>query len=570
MSVSYERISWEDSPSTATPINAENLNKMDTAISELTDAINEDVADRIASVEDDVTNLKADLSELGTRMDNIEEAEGLHKYGVSGIGQAAISLTRIWDSVGMTAQVGTDGDNSNVINDFDHVTPFNRRKCVGFWRLIDGKPVFHPEAYSGDENYAEDGSMGDFVAVECPRAYYYLKDGVLGVSAHQYEGWQPFDIFCHNHNPDDTMPFYYKNAYALALNENGHAVSLPGYDNEQGNYKQLVDAARTYGGGVLGNHVGLEKFAYSFYEWALFTVEFATQHCQGIMNGCCALRHNNDDRVRFIDTTHAITSNYYASRVAGEYIAIITSDNDINSASYKATHKIVSITRCDETGNADSAGTHQLLELVDLGRNYFTYDTYTEYRLAARPYATGSCNNVSTPSGSPVSNSDGYHPMKYRHHENAYSNQYMTAMDLFAVRVGTGDADWTLDWYLLLEPEKYVPSSTSKPDIADLQQELFAKLSVSTPHDNYKNGYLKTRIYDAEYPDIWIPGEVTGGSASTYYADYAYLVSSYVVRSVRLFGNWNYGASAGFSFVHAYNAPSHGHAFYGGDLCIYQ
>jgi hypothetical protein len=56
MSVSYERINWEDSPSTATPINAENLNKMDMAISELTDAVNE--------VEDDATDLKADLSEI--------------------------------------------------------------------------------------------------------------------------------------------------------------------------------------------------------------------------------------------------------------------------------------------------------------------------------------------------------------------------------------------------------------------------------------------------------------------------------------------------------------------------
>ncbi len=30
--MSYERINWEDAPSTKTPINAENLNKMDAAI----------------------------------------------------------------------------------------------------------------------------------------------------------------------------------------------------------------------------------------------------------------------------------------------------------------------------------------------------------------------------------------------------------------------------------------------------------------------------------------------------------------------------------------------------------
>lgn len=518
----------------------------------------------------DVDDLKADLSELGTRVDNIEEAEGLHRYGVSGIGQSARALTRLWDAVGMTAQVGTDGDNSNVINDFDHVTPFKRRKCVGFWRLIDGKPVFHPQAYLGDDNYAEDGTMGDFVAVECPRAYYYFKDGVLGVSAHQYEGWRPFDIFCHDHNPDNTMPFYYKNAYALVLDENGHAVSLPGLRNEQGSYKALVDAARTYDGGTLGNHVGLERFAYYFYEWALFTVEFATQECQSIMQGCCSLRHSNDDRVHFIDATHVITSNYYVSRVAGEYIAIIAADVDINSASYKATHRILSIVRCDENGNHDISGTHQLLTLEDLGANYYVYDTSTDYRIAARPYSTGSCNGVSTPSGSPVSNSDGYHPMKYRHHENAYANQYMTTMDLFNVKVGTGDSDWTLEWYLLLEPEKYIPAATSKPDLTDLQTDLFTKLDVMTPHDRYKNGYIKSRVYSNEYPDIWIPGETEGGSASTYYADYAYLVFSYVVRSVRFGGFWSAGAYAGFSFAYALYAPSSGSAYYGGDLCVYQ
>ena len=135
-------------------------------------------------VGDEITELKADISELGTRVDNIEEAEGLHRYGVSGIGQSANALTRLWDAVGMTAQVGTDGDNSNVINNFDDVTPFNRRKCVGDWYIEDGRAVFHVNAYYGDENFAEDGSMGSFVAVECPRAYDYLKDGVLGVSAH--------------------------------------------------------------------------------------------------------------------------------------------------------------------------------------------------------------------------------------------------------------------------------------------------------------------------------------------------------------------------------------------------
>ena len=95
---------------------------------------------------EDVAGLKIATGALDNRVSAIEEAEGLMRYGVSGIGQSASALTRIWDSVGMTAQVGTDGDNSNVINDFDHVTPFNRRKCVGQWHLVNGRPQFSVHA----------------------------------------------------------------------------------------------------------------------------------------------------------------------------------------------------------------------------------------------------------------------------------------------------------------------------------------------------------------------------------------------------------------------------------------
>ncbi len=513
------------------------------------------------------------VSRLTARVDAIEEEEGLHRYGVSGIGQSASNLTRLWDAVGMTAQVGTDGDNSGVINNFDDVTPFNRRKCVGTWHKgATGRPVFHVHAYLGDEDYTEDGTNGDYVAVECPRAYYYFKDGVLGISAHQYPGWRPFDIFCHDHNPEDTMPYYYLSAYALALNEDGQAVSLPGYDNVQGTYKALVDAARTYQGGVIGNDAILQPAAVNFYEWALFTVEFAKQNSQQIMYGCGALWHSNDDRVTFVDATHVITNNYQAARVATECIAIIDATVDVSSASYQATHRIVSVTRCDENGNADASGDHQLLGLEDFGKDYYTYDTTgaTEYRIAARPYRTGDCNGVSTPSGSPVNNTNGYYPMKYRWRENVFANQYKTIMDMFNVRAGTDDTDYYLKWYFLPDPSRYEPSTASKPDITDLETNVFELLDVETEHENYVSGWIKSKKHSAEYPDLWIPYETTGASGSTYYADCAYLVYSHVVRALRLGGNWNYGTSDGFSYAFADHAPAYGNAHYGGDLCFIQ
>lgn len=510
---------------------------------------------------DAIDSLKEDLTQ-------IKEAEGLKRYGVSGIGQSASALTRLWDSVGMTAQVGTDGDNSAVINNFDDVTPFNRRKCVGHWEIRNGTAHFIVEAYKGDEGYAEDGSKGDYVAVECPRAYYYLKDGVLGVSAHHYQGWKPFDIFCRNHDDEDTFEYAYLPAYALAVDANGHAVSLPNLDNAQGNYAQLLNAARTYKNGALGNLAIIQPAAVNFYEWALFTVEFAQQNSQAIMQGCSGLRHSNDDHVTFVDSTHLLTNNYQAARVVGEYISVIGVTVDINTATYLATHKITEIVRCDASGNADASGTHQLLTVEDLGKEYYEYDLTgaTEYRLAARPYRTGTCNGVSTPSGSPVSNSDSYHPMKYRHRENVYGNQFHTAVDLFNERVGTGDDDYGLEHYFLPDPSAYTPANTNKPDATDLATSAFVKLDIETPHSKYVSGYVKSKKYSNEYPDIWIPDETTGGSASTYYADYAYLVYSNVVRSVRFGGNWNNGSYDGFSYFNGNNAPSNGNANYGGDL----
>ena len=497
-------------------------------------------------------------------------AQGYKRYGVSGIGQSANALTRLYDAVGKVAQVGTDGDNTSVINNFDNLAPFNRRKCVGRWFNENGRAVFRVNAYKGDADYAEDGSMGDFVAVECPKAYYYMKDGELAISAHQYEGYRPFDIFCHDHNPNDLMDFVYLPAYALALKD-GHAVSLPGLVQEQGAYYSLLTAARTYNNDSVKGLAMLQPMAVNFYEWAMATVEFATQNVQTIMFGCGNLRSANSDAAEFLgDTSHLLVT-YNAGRVAGQNIAVSTSTTHYDNA-YKATHKVLSVTRCDQDGTANASGAYQLLELQDLGQGYYTYAVGTTYYVAARPWLTGACNDVSTPSGSPVHNTNGYYPMKYRHRENVFGNQYKTIMDLFNKRVlDEGETDkYHLEWYFLPQPQDYTPASSSKPDATDIATDKFVKLGVETPNANYKDGWIKSKKYDEEYPDIWIPDEVTGASASTYFCDYAYLAASYAVRSVRLGGYWANGSNDGVSYVHGNNAPPYGYANYGGDLCFAQ
>ena len=522
-------------------------------------------ASQLNEMDDQIAKNEVDIQDL---IDAVKKEGGYARYGVTGIGQAASELTRIWDSVGMVAQVGTDGDVSGVINDFDAAKPFMRRKCVGEWNLVDGKAVFTVNAYLGDANYTEDGSMGDYVAVECPLCYYYFDGSKLGVSVHPYDGWRAFDIFASGHDQTKLLDKVYLPAYALAQDEQGKAVCLSGYLNCAGDYKSLMDAARTYKNGALGGLAYLEPAAVNFYEWALFTVEFATQNCQNVMQGCCNLRQNENDTLTFLDATHAVASGWFTERVVGEHICIMPTNMTYTSSAYKATHIIMALDRCDQSGTPDTSGEYTLLSLDDLDAGYWEYDYTgeTAYKIAARPYPTGACNEVKTPSGSPVSNSDGMYPMRYRYRENVFGNQFRTAADLFGLRV-EDEKTYKIEYYFATTPETLYPAKNIVN--ADLQTDAFEKLDIETPSSSYRNGYIKEREHSALYPDLWAPTN-TGGSASTYTCDYASLASSPVVRSVRLGGYWATGAFAGFSYFNAFPAPSHSFAHSGGSLCFAQ
>lgn len=528
--------------------------------------------ENIESIDGDLTNVQEDVADINTRMVQVEndiadlEAQmAFKRYGVSGIGLQSATLTRLYDAVGMTAEVGTDDSSATVTNDFDSAAPFMHRKCVGHWEKEDGHAKFVVQAYYGDSNYSEDGTMGDYVAVELPLSFYYLDGSTLVISAHKYDGYRPFDIFCRNHNENDLIDKVYVPAYALALDDDGHAVSLPNLDNEQGDYAALFTKARNYNNDELSGFGMLMPASLQFYYWALMNVEFATQNCQSIMQGCVSLRHSNDDTCKFLDATHVLVGNWQTARVVGEYVAIIDTTVDQNNVNYKASHRIISITRADATGAASDSGTYTNVEVEDLGKGYYDYDTSgeTTYRFVARPYRTGACNNVITPSGSPVSNANGYYPMRYRYRENVYGNQYQTSVDLFNVRQGSNDNDYYLEWFYLSNPTAIV--IPTNPDKTALSKAPYIKLSLITPHENYTNAYIISKQYDETYPDIWTP-LLIGGASSTYYCDNSTIVSTAVARSYRFGGHWHSGALAGLSFVYANNAPSSVSAYYGGAL----
>lgn len=501
------------------------------------------------------------------------------KYGVSGVGGSNTTLTRLWDAVGKTATAGTD--QAAGASDFDNLAPFNRKKCVGNWTVVNGAAVFNVQAYQGDADYAEDGSKGDYVAVEVPPIYWYHDetDGILGVSAGPHAGWEPHPV-CVDGDGHVRAKTYLP-VYALALKD-GHAVSLPGFHNYFGTYKGNWDAARTYGDGTtFVNHAIIEPSAVDHYEWMMQTIEFA-KDIQDEMRGAISMRYVNDaitaaPAANKIVVTAAIGDTY----VLGQSI-FIGADRGTTPSGVEAYNCITAIENCNEDGTLNASGTYRLITYNGTDRTAAITPGTTI--LTTRAWITGATQGyapgvpaVLGHTGSPVSNTDAKHPMMYRWRENTYGNQNMTCLDLMDVRVEDGTDQYKLQWYHnpYLQHQgaaKYYPAGTGNPNLADLQnaETGWELLGVETPKESYVNGYIKEEGFDEKYPHVRVPTLTTGGSASTYYADYAYLVSSHVVRAVRRRGSFADGRDAGPRFVYAAHAPSYGHWSYGSGLYFAQ
>ena len=505
---------------------------------------------------------------------------GAEKFGVSGVGGSSPTLTRLWDAAGLTATPGTDQEAGH--SDFDKFAPFNRKKCVGSWSIVDGKAVFTPQAYYGDADYAEDGTMGDYVCVDQPPVYWYedKENGILGVSGNPASGFELHKV-CQDAN-GKARAHTYLPSYALALKD-GHAVSLPGLHNYFGHYQGNWNAAKTYGdGSSFADFAIIEPSAVDHLEWLFQTIEFAIQIEQNVMEGATEMAYNTNHTIHGAPAANKIvlTAAIGDLFVVGQSI-YIGSAHDETPSGVSAYNCITAIENCDEDGTLNDSGTYRLITYDGTDRTEsITADTT---KVASRPWITGATQGyapgvpaVLGHTGSPVSNTDKKHPMLYRWRENVYGNQNMTALDLIARRVPE-DSTYKVAWYHNPDLQhqgaaKYFPSSSSKPDAADLESDTtgWELLGVETPSSSYANGYIKEESADERWPHVRVPTLTKGASATTYTGDYAYLVYSNVVRAVRRRGNVAYGATAGPRYVSAYNAPSHAYWAYGSGLYFVQ
>lgn len=494
------------------------------------------------------------------------------RFGVSGIGGSSPTLTRLWDAADMPAPTpGTD--TTPATSAFDAYAPFSRKKCVGSWTLADGKAKFTVNAYYGDPDYAEDGSNGNYVAVEVDPFYHFEGGGVLGVSTHQYPGWSvhPVCIDLDGNVREHT----YLPCYQVSL-VNGVPVSLPGHYPENGSYAQLMTKLRAYSSD-LAEHVMLEPSAVNHYEWLLYTIEFATQNCQGIMSGASALRVTEDlitsvPAANQIVMAKSIAQNY----VVGQTIGITSNiwDNPTASTAYC---QITSLVLCDEDGTPNESGSYYLVTYS--GEDRSSSIAIGTTKCVSRPWICGATQGyapgvgaVIGHTGSPISNTNGKYPCVYRYRENIFGSQNLTSMDLFDVRVDDGEEVYHLEWYFMDDPRKWAPYATANPAITDLQNpdRGFRKLTVETPSSSYVNGYISAEAADPNFPYVHVPVSTSGGSANTFMCDYASLVGTAVVRSVRRGGSPHSGSSVGLRCVSASHAPSYGSWYYGGALYFIQ
>lgn len=506
---------------------------------------------------------------------------GAEKFGVLGVGGSAAALTRLWNAAGLTATPGTD--EIACASGFDNYAPFNRKKCVGSWTVVNGKAVFTPQAYYGDADYAEDGSMGDYVAVDQPPVYWYEDNanGILGVSGSPASGWEPHPACVDKDG--NVREHTFLPVYALALKDD-HAVSLPGYHNFFGCYKDNWDKAKTYGdGSAFANFAIIEPSAVDHLEWLLQTIEFATQDMQTIMQGATSMAYNANHVIVAAPAANklVLSAGVGDAFVVGQTFQVGAAHNT-GPTSIADYNTIESIQNCDADGTLNDSGTYRLITYDGTDRTASITPGTT--KLGSRPWITGATNGsahgvsaVLGHTGSPVSNSDAKHPMRYRWRENTYGNQNMTALDLMDVRVEVATDTYKLQWYhnpdlQHLGAAKYYPSSTSKPDLTDLTTAAngWVLLGVETPTESYANGYIKEESADERWPHVRVPTLTKNGSATTYYADYASLVNSSVVRAVRRRGSVSDGRNAGPRFVYAHNAPSASLWTYGSGLFFIQ
>ena len=457
----------------------------------------------------------------------LEELEGasVARYGVKfgGSANSGATVQRLYNAFGLTANVGTD--TTTATNDFDNIYPWSgRKRCCGYW---DENGSFVVNAYEGEPGYITDGSNGE-VWVETPLFYYkhtYGNDGSeeIVITSHPIGGFEPSPIHI---NADGSLSQKaYTAAYPMAVVDN-KPTSRSGVYTPIMSLNSGMTNAR-----LMGAKYTTTTAAEQYVKCLLMWVEFATRDIQTKMKGCSYLSYSKDHTATVAEEAAnriIISKSYSSYYVVGQGIAIGTTLGGTNVANNRT---VTAIADYDETNIAISFDG----EPVNIAVGNIVF---------AIAWKTGSCDNVLTSSGSPVSNTSGKYTCIYRGEETPFGNAFEWISDILFKREGAGTTEdpYSYDIYFLKDPTKYSNGAVT---------EDYTKINFQLPT---AEGYVKKLGFDSRFPWLRIPCEV-GASSTTYYADYYYR-PAYAVTAAVVGGGWSSGSSCGPCFWSCYVAPS--------------
>lgn len=453
------------------------------------------------------------------------------RYGVKfgGAANSGATVTRLYNAAGLVAGVGTD--EQTAINDFDNIYPWSaRRRCCGYW---DDNGNFVVNAYKGEPGYIEDGTNGE-VWVEHSLFFYkheYSDDGAeeIVISATQLAGFLPAPIFL---SADGTV---FQKAYTAAFplaTVDGKATSRAGVFSDICSLDAGMEKARTLGANYTVGTTA-ELYTECLYMW----VEFATRNLQNVMAGA--------SNMSFKATTTATVAEDAANRiiVASALGAKFVVGQTILIGTSLGTSKIANnrIVTAIEEYDAENKAIVFDGDPVNIAVGHI---------VCAAAWINGSCNNVLSSSGSPVSNTNGKYNCVYRGKEAPYGNAFEQIADVLISRQGAGTAEdpYTYDVHFLPNPTQYLAGAITDD---------YIKLNFTVPGTD---GYVKKLGYDSRFPWLRIPCEV-GASTTTYYSDFYYYPRS-AVCAARVGGVWHYGSSGGPCCWHCYSTPSISSVYY--------
>jgi hypothetical protein len=429
-------------------------------------------------------------------------------YGVSWDRAESPTLTRTNDSLGMTANVGTDG--TIVSNDFDTASIYREIHDV------------------------EDTLGNSFVRM--PKFYSRKIKGenlrLFQVSKQRYPGFQPY-----------WNQWDFTNKRELSCVDIGkYPASLSGasaLESIAGEYPLVntnIVNMRTYAqANNTGGLAGYQQFDIHTVDMirTLMMIEFATLDIQTIMKGYSEGRYSADDKLT-ADTSPAgnslvVSNTTGAYYVVGQAISVGTSLGG-NQRFYGRTITAIDV----DTPGAGSTTITFDGDAVALSTDDILYNS---------GWKSGFSRQIAASSGSLTSNSSGKYPCVWRGIENMFGNIHQLVD-------GVNITD--LQAWVCKNAEDYASNVFASP------------YEVLNYVNHNANGYISEMGLDYDSPFAEFPVSISGGGADKYYADYYYQDTGQ--RTARFGGRWTYGSLVGFSYWSLLYSSSFADVSHGGRL----